>query len=134
MSDNPNSNPIPNPNSGEVSNPLGLPDSNRATRPVVLQAHPSNRDKRVSGHTVIASHTSLREDGTVAQVVILGFRTNNVYSDDFEYVVATMENWDSTSWFSNGQYRRTLGMALSTFHEESERAARMQFPVVRRLS
>jgi hypothetical protein len=131
MSDNPNSNPIPNPNSGEVFNPLGLPDSNRATRPVVLQVHPSNRAKVVNGFTVIASHTYTREDATVAKVLIVAFRTSNVYFDDFEYVVAELDNWDATSWPS-GKYFRTPGVALQWFHSRELDLDNVQFPVVHR--
>jgi hypothetical protein len=61
------------------------------------------------------------------KVVILGARLLNFESDDYEYVVATMENQYAQGWGS-GKYFRTLPIAVNTHDEE----VRLESEAIRR--
>lgn len=74
--------------------------------------------KQINGYTIINS-AALPGDGR--GTVILGARSLNYNSDDYEYVVAEVENLESTYWPS-GDYSRTLDLALQKFNDQVGRA------------
>lgn len=87
---------------------------------------PNDGTMKINGFSVIASATLLQNRHGEYKTVILGARVLNRFADDYEYVVAEIENWDATSWPS-GKYTRTLGVALGWFTDLAEGRAAANF-------
>lgn len=67
--------------------------------------------KVINGYSIIAS-THMRDD----KIVVLGAKLHNYESDDYGYVVATLDTPDGTSWPS-GKYFRTLPISVQHFDD-----------------
>jgi hypothetical protein len=76
--------------------------------------------KQINGYTIIAS-AHMNDDS----VVVLAARLDNYHSDDYSYVVATLDTPNGTSWPS-GKYFRTLPIAVQTWDDEMLRHHRAE--------
>lgn len=74
---------------------------------------------QINGYTVINS-AALPGEGR--GTVILGVKSLNVNSDDYEYVVAEVKDFPTDTGWPQGDYSRTLDLALQRFNDRVETA------------